>query len=218
VSYNFSSYVFTFETEITGVTPINHASILVNLRTPKQIARLERRKSYRVEPAEGAPVSVRILPGNDELVTKARDISRHGASFLLPLGAGSFLPGTPLSLAIDLPKLGPVTVDAIVRSITESGVSGMAQYGVEYRPPVEFDSPLAQYVHWRKIEAHDAKNADAGTANKRVLVAIRESEQGTYAFICSSLALREICDFSAFTEIVSADVINFLEDGDSRTS
>jgi c-di-GMP-binding flagellar brake protein YcgR len=212
VSYNFASYTYTFETEIREVLPVGPDSMLVGLRPPIQIARLERRKSYRVEPSGDVPVRITILSGNGELVTEARDLSRHGAAFLLPRAAALYPQGFSLSLVIDLPNLGVVSVDAVVRSVRESDVPGFMKYGVQFSLAAEFDSPLAQYVHWRKLEIYDERNANPQSRHKRILVAIKESAQGTYAFAYSSSVLHEITDLNAFTEIVSADVLDFVED------
>ena len=212
VSYNFASYTYTFETEIREVLPVGPDSMLVGLRPPIQIARLERRKSYRVEPSGDVPVRITILSGNGELATEARDLSRHGAAFLLPRAAALYPQGFPFSLVIDLPNLGVVSVDTVVRSVRESDVPGLMKYGVQFSLAAEFDGPLAQYVHWRKFEVHDARNANPHSRHKRILVVIKESAQGTYAFAYSSSVLHEIADLNAFTEIVSADVLDFVGD------
>ena len=211
VSYNCASYKYTFETEIRDVKPFGPDSMLVSVEPPAQIARLERRQSYRVEPSPDAPVRITIFSGNDEQATQAKDLSRHGAAFLLPTAAALYPQGAPLVLLIDLPNLGAVSLDAVVRNVRESDVPGLMKYGVQFIAAAEFDSPLAQYVHWRKIEVHDAKNADPRSRHKRILVAIKESPQGSYAFAYSSSALHAITDLNVFTEIVSADVLDFVE-------
>ncbi|HEY3275517.1 MAG TPA: PilZ domain-containing protein [Syntrophorhabdaceae bacterium] len=210
ISYSYKSYIYAFETEAYAIKAVEPEGTLIAILRPAKILRVERRKSSRVEPAQEGPVKMTLSSAHEKAAMEAEDISPHGASFVLPGPALRFAPGSTLLIDIELPRFGTVRAHGIVRSANVRHESGSVKYGIEFSPAADFDSPLAQYAHWRTIESRDTSRGRKRP--KSVLLAIKQSPEGRQAFFCSTSPVGQVADFGAFSEIISADVIDTLED------
>ena len=212
VGYILSSYAHTFQSDVIGVQTGSREDVLLHIRTPDRIARLERRKWGRVKPSEEHPVIITILLENGQTVhVNALEMSLNGISFLMPCLAGRLSVSSRFPMTIGLPRLGNMDATAVVRTITE--IHHSVRYGVEFDPLPEFDSPFAQYLYLRKVEIRAETKSGARLRKESILVMMKDTGRGIYAFACPEAPVKRVDDLSSISEIISADVIDFLESG-----
>ena len=210
VSYVYSPYMYTFEADVMGVQTNNLEDVLLHISTPGKIARLERRKWGRIKPSEQQPVVLELFRGNKTVHATAAELSLNGVGFSLPQSINRLIIGSRVSMSLVLPQLGSMETVGVVRVVKQ--YPGANRYGVEFSPIPELDSLLAQYLYLRKVELRAEYRSNAGLRKESVLVMMKDTSQGKYAFLCSGSPVNKVEDFSPFAEIISVDVMDFLED------
>jgi hypothetical protein len=211
VGYVFSPYAYTFESDIVGVQTGGIVDVLLHISPPAKIARLERRKWDRTRPSEENPVAIRFpMPKGQAMEVRALELSLNGIGFLLPFPAGDLDVGSRVIMTISFPKFGNMETAGVVRTAT--GIPGAVRYGAEFEPLPEFDSLLAQYLYLRKVEIRAGNRSGGRLRKESILVMMKNTGRGTYAFACPQSPVKRVDDFNSFSEIISVDVMDFLED------
>jgi hypothetical protein len=211
VGYVSSPYAYTFESNIVGVQTGGTEDVLLHISPPTKIARLERRKWDRARPSEENPVAVSLpMPVGQTMEVHALELSLNGIGFSLPFSAENLDVGSRLTMTMGFPKFGNMKMAGVVRTVTE--VTGAMRYGVEFDPLPEFDSLLAQYLYLRKVEIRVGNRSGGRLRKESILVMMKDTGLGKYAFSCPQSPVKRVDDFNSFSEIVSVDVIDFLED------
>ena len=212
VGYVLSPYSYTFQSDVVGVQTGSSEDVLLYIRTPDRIARFERRKWSRTKPSEEHPVAVTILLESGLTVhVNALEMSLNGIGFSMPCLAGRLRVNSRFLMTIGLPKLGNMEAAAVVRTVTE--IPHSVKYGAEFDPLPEFDSPLAQCLYLRKVEVRAETKSGTRLRRESILVMMKDTGHGTYAFACPEAPVKRVDDLGSISEIVSVDVIDFLEAG-----
>jgi hypothetical protein len=71
---------------------------------------------------------------------------------------------------------------------------------------------LAQYLYLRKVEIRAGNKSGGRLRKESILVMMKHTGLGTFAFACPPSPVKRVDDFNSFSEIVSVDVMDFLED------
>jgi hypothetical protein len=211
VGYVFSPHAYTFESNIIGIQTGGMEDVLLHISPPVKIARLERRKRERTKPSEENPVAIRLpMPKGQIMAARTLELSLKGIGFLLPHPACDLGVGSRVPMTVGFPKFGNMETAGVVRTAT--GVPGAVRYGAEFEPPPEFDSLLAQYLYLREVEIRAGNKSSRRLRKESILVMMKDTGWGTYAFVCSQSPEEKVDDFNSFSEIMSVDVMDFLED------
>ncbi len=210
VSYVFSPFMYTFEANIMGALTNNLDDVLIRIRTPGKIARLERRKWERIKPSEQRPVVIALVRDGNTVLSHASELSLSGIGFSLPRIVSRLIIGSRIPMTLSLPRLGSMEAVGVVRTVREA--PGTFRYGAQFDPVPEFDSLLSQYLYLRKAELRAEYRSSPSLRKESVVVLMKDTGQGRYAFLCSDSPVNRAEDFNSFAEIVSVDVMDFLED------
>jgi c-di-GMP-binding flagellar brake protein YcgR len=207
ISYDLDSYTYTFETNVLGSRDFSSGQVSVQADTPERIARLERRRRYRVEPSTSRPVDMYVRTCDGEVATTVVDMGPRGMSFSLPAGSRSFAIGSHIDMNIVLHRLGEAEAQGTVRSCAV--LPAVTRYGVEFEQLSDDDAILLeQYTHLRRLEERAEEGLKA--ASESIFVIVRDSDGVKNFFMCSDWFLGKVEGFASFSEVASVDVIDFL--------
>jgi hypothetical protein len=216
LSYNLDSYSYTFEAPVVDVrVDPQGKGTLLTLNLPNRIARIERRRSERVVCGSKDAVVLRLnLPEGESFETTAIDIGCYGACFHLPGSFGSIRVGNIFPIRLTFPRLGELSVRVSVRGAirTPAGV----RLGVEFLDLSEEGGDLIrQYVHIRQLQNRTKQRSEDATSRPHqdsiFVVGIRDRSGNRQLILCTDTLLGHIADRDVFSEIVSVDVVEYLE-------
>ncbi len=216
LSYNLDSYPYTFEAPVVDARVDRERKVtLLTLNLPDRIARIERRRSERVVCGSRDAVVLRLnLPDGESFETKAIDIGCHGACFHLPGSFGSIRVGDTFPIRLTFPKLGELFVRVSVRGTIQTPEE--VRLGIEFLDISEENADLIrQYVHLRQLQNRTKQRSRDDASRPRqdsiFAVGIRDRSGNRQFVLCTDALLGHIADRDVFSEIVSVDVVEYLE-------
>jgi hypothetical protein len=126
--------------------------------------------------------------------------------------------GETFPVLFNFPRLGELRLHAAVR-VTTDAPDG-TRLGVEFLNPSEEDADLIrQYVHLRQLQIRTGQKSTAQTPRRPVgesifVVAVADPLGARHLILCTDAFVGQIdASPGAFSEIVSVDVIEYLEKG-----
>jgi c-di-GMP-binding flagellar brake protein YcgR len=216
VGYRVDSYLYTFEAEVieARVDQDREATILT-LNLPSRVARIERRRSPRVSCGRQESVTIRLpLPHGGFQDVSATDIGSNGAGLGLLNWPVDINVGDTWSVVLSLPKIGEIRTDVSVRAVTR--LSEGQRVGVEFPGLSDEDADsIRQYVRLRQLHNRTKQKSAAGQASRPAdsifAVAVEDPPGIKQLIVCTDALLGHLADLGILSEIVSVDVMDYIE-------
>jgi hypothetical protein len=208
LSYSLHGCIYGFEANLVGESATVTEQGRLRIGIPKRIARLERRKSYRVSCAGVAPVGVGVRWKDERIETRAVDISRHSIGLLLTERFPAFAVDSSIALAIRFPVLGDIFVTGTVRALRDS--NGAQEMGVHFNAPSSPDQAiLNQYIRLRERELGRAEYRSHGKPDGFMITKSFGGKPSV--FWCPESLLESIKSSGGAFEMTPVDVIDLSE-------
>ena len=206
LSYTLDGYIYGFETDVTTKDEEAGAYDALPIRLPKKIARIERRKSYRVTCFQDEPVAVSLLLESGEVKAEAIAVSEESIGLSLPADTLEVKLDSIVALRIDLPRLGDVSAGGSIRFIRDS--SGNQGLVVRLNEMSDADRDrLRRYIRGRRVETREG--TEPGTRESGFVIA-KYLGGRKYLFWCPAHLLGNIDVMDEALDVVSVDTLEFL--------
>jgi len=206
LAYTLDGYVYGLETGVAATDDVVSEGEALPIHLPQRIARIERRKSYRVTCPGDEPVKVLVRFRDEGTETEAVVISEDSIGFSLPLEASAFVIDSTVAMTIGLPRLGDIHAAGTVRFIRDSsGNQGLVVRFDEVSDPDR--GLLRQY-----IRSHQIKTSTGDRAERREssFIVTKQTDGRKHVFWCPAHLLGSIDVFDEALEVVSVDALEFL--------
>lgn len=215
VSYSLDGYIYGFETRAAITDGLGHTGELTHIGPPRRIARIERRKSFRVTCPKKEPVIVEVEWQGRSVETRAIDISRRSIGLAGVPGMPDFAIGSPLTMKIHLPSVASILAAGTVRAVRDAGAT--RDLGIHFDRVSEPDGALLDmYVSPRENKAARKARVTGETgrrAREKSFVVTQESDQGKVSYWCPESLIGSILETEPRPEVMPVDLIDFLEAG-----
>ncbi len=114
----------------------------------------EKRKYFRVRPADDEPVELQIMSGNFLEILHVQDVSEGGVSVRVPHGFDASLIGKTHDAILTLPGDIPFKIKGTIRHGRDN--AGRAMYGIEFQHSLETSRfRIRRYVIARRASMAD---------------------------------------------------------------
>jgi hypothetical protein len=202
-SYDLDVCSCTFQAKVMTSIKKALSEVTISLELPKRIAKIEKRKTLRVNCLDADLVTVGVTMRGKTIRVHAFDISRSGIGLILP-GSLSCTARENIGLEIDLPKMCRIKVSGKIVFLRQ--MIDQARLGIKFEHISEDnENAIGQYVHLQTLRLRKRSSSAKGE-QESIFVIKQVFGAETRLFVCSDLPMDDINDFAAFSEIACMSV------------